>query len=149
MSMFGIFGAGWLNSKYAGNERMSVIILIGAATVSSLLLFFFYNSNVFVVVLLLSLTIAFMYGANTILLTFVPLKYEKYGRVSSVVGFLDFTAYLGAAVAGVLIGFISDRIGWDSVVLSWVVISVLGIVFMYGVKSNIEQKSGEKEVCTT
>ncbi len=148
MSLFGILGAGWLNSKYPGNERKSVIILISAAAVSSLLLYLFFHANAIITITLLSLTIALMYGANTILLTFIPLKYEKYGKVSSAVGFLDFTAYLGAAAAGILIGLISDRIGWNYVVLSWVVISVLGVVFMSACKNEKREKIEEKEVQT-
>lgn len=69
-----------------------------------------------------------MYGANTILLTIIPLGFEKYNRVSAVAGFLDFNSYIGAALAGVLTGIVIDKFGWNYVILGWMGISIIGVI---------------------
>ncbi len=143
MSLIGIFGAGWLIKIFRSNEIKAIAILISGAAFTSLLLYFFLGAGAYFTVLLLSATVALMYGANTILLTIIPLNFEKYNRVSAVAGFLDFFSYMGAAAAGVVTGVIIDHLGWEYVILCWVVLAVLGIVCILSVKSTNKNKQQE------
>ena len=52
----------------------------------------------------------------------------KTGRVSSVNGILDCTGYIAAAVANILFAGIMSRAGWNTVILLWASIGVVGII---------------------
>ena len=51
----------------------------------------------------------------------------KSGVVSSLNGFLDFTGYLAASGANMLFSFSMDSLGWDGIVIMWVILSAIGI----------------------
>lgn len=50
---------------------------------------------------------------------------------------------MGAAAAGVVTGAIIDHLGWEYVILCWVVLAVLGIVCILSVKSTNKNKQRE------
>ena len=47
---------------------------------------------------------------------------------SSVAGFLDFSIYLGAGLSGIITGFLSNRIGWNIVILLWIIVGIAGCI---------------------
>lgn len=155
VSTFGILLSGWLTHLLQGKSKKAVAILFIGAMLSSLSLFLFLGSGVFLVIFLLSLIVAFLYGANTILLTIVPYSFSKYNKVSTVAGALDFCSYIGAACTGVFTGSLVDHIGWNFVILLWALLSVLGVIsiaFSYradqakatAAYKKIEQTAGER-----
>ena len=79
--------------------------------------------------LLLGLISALLYGTNPLLTTLVPMQYDGLGRVGLVAGLDDASIYLGSALAGGLTGLIRQQSGsWQSVYLSWLIVSVVGCV---------------------
>ena len=70
------------------------------------------------------------YGANSILLTALPLGLADEGIVSSSAGFLDFASYVGAGISGVLTGWLVDRWGWSVVFGYWIVAVLMGVVML-------------------
>lgn len=69
-----------------------------------------------------------MFGANTMLLGVIPMNFAKYNKTSSVAGFLDFfCSYLAAGFAAFITGAIVDNVGWNGVMIFWIVCSVVGI----------------------
>ena len=65
---------------------------------------------------------------NTSFLSIYPHRYRKEGNVSSVSGIVDFVTYLGAAVGALVYGVMIDSLGYDSMFISWAVISLLGAI---------------------
>lgn len=128
MSMAGILCSGWLNKRFHGNERRSVLVLFSCSVIAGIILLISLGSGIGITVVLLSIIDACMYGANTLLLTIIPLKFRAFNKVSAVAGCLDFCSYIGAASSGVLTGFAADMLGWKSVVASWSILSAIGIV---------------------
>ncbi len=128
MSLFGILCAGWLNKAFNQRQNISIIVLLVCAGISCLGLYFLMNSNIYICTVLLGLASAFTYGANTLLLTLIPLKFIRYNRVSGVAGFLDFFSYVGAGLTGIVTGLVTDKFGWNGIILSWVTLAVIGIV---------------------
>lgn len=131
MSLLGIMGAGFLNEKLNSWEKNSIMILMAGAILNFFVLYKFFKVNVYINVLLLGLGAALMYGSNTILLTIIPLNFAKYNKVSGVAGFLDFCSYIGAALAGVLAGFIVDKYGWGMVVILWIALAIIGVISIF------------------
>ncbi len=75
---------------------------------------------------LFALSSAAMFGANTMLLTFIPLHYGKIGLASSVSGMLDCFSYAAAAVSNVAVGALSDGAGWVTIFIMFVCCAVVG-----------------------
>lgn len=130
LSFIGIIFSGWLNKLFKYNENRSIAFLLLGGSVTSLILLKFYHSSAVITSILLGLLAALMYGANTLLLTIVPLNFTKYNRVSSIAGFLDFSSYIGSVLSGIFTGYISDTFGWGTMVLSWVILALIGAVVL-------------------
>jgi sugar phosphate permease len=123
----GILLSGWLHKLMHNQSKKAAAVLFTGAVLSSVLLVFLRHSSLPAVVVLLGLTVAFMYGANTILLTIVPYSFGRYGKISTVAGTLDFCSYIGAACTGIVTGAVIDTAGWDGAILLWAVLSVFGV----------------------
>ncbi|MHB8063318.1 MAG: MFS transporter, partial [Ruminiclostridium sp.] len=127
VSILGIVLAGWLNKLFKENEKVPIMFLLFFTSLFCILLFYFSGKNMYIDILLLSLSSALMYGANTLLLTIIPLKFFGYNKVSGIAGFLDFCSYLGAGFSGFLTGSIVDGAGWKYMMLLWAILAILGI----------------------
>lgn len=130
VNFFGVILAGWLNRKLPDQEKLTSLILYSAGVLASLGLFIFSNINAYLSLAFLSCSSALMSGANTILLSIVPLKYARYKKVSAVAGFLDFSVYIGSGATGFLTGLIVDSGGWNHVFAFWVMASLAGALII-------------------
>ena len=122
-----------LGSFLARHARFNIRTLIGFMMLGvgalSLLLTLWPGTGVAVLALLLGLISALLYGTNPLLTTLVPMQYDGLGRVGLVAGLDDASIYLGSALAGGLTGLIRQQSGsWQSVYLSWLIVSVVGCV---------------------
>lgn len=63
---------------------------------------------------------------NTSFLSIYPHRYRHEGNVSSVSGVIDFVTYLGAGVSSVIYGVMIEKLGYDSMFVSWAAVSVIG-----------------------
>lgn len=127
-NFIGIMFAGWLNKRLNNNEKFTSIVLYSAGFIACLGLFVFSEINIFISMICLYLSSALMAGANTLLISIVPLRYSKYNKVSSVAGFLDFCCYVGSGITGIMTGFLVDNVGWNGVLMSWIVVSIIGVI---------------------
>ncbi len=82
-------------------------------------------------ILLLATISAMSYGCNTIFLALIPLKFASENMVSSLVGILDFSTYVGAALSSILTGVLVSEAGWGKLPLMWLVAGGVS-VFLVG-----------------
>ena len=106
-----------------------MLLMIGSSF-ASLGLLLFINVSPLLSVFLIACTSAFMFGANPAMTAIIPLGYRKYGRVSSVAGFIDFSIYIGSGLAGAFTGLIVDIFGWTNVFMMWCLVSLVGAASM-------------------
>lgn len=125
-SFAGIYLSGKLMKQYAGNERIPGIALFSATALLCMLFFLMMGRSVWLDIFFFGAISALLYGVNTLLLTYIPLRLSSCGCPSSVAGLFNFCAYLGAGGAGILLGFFADIGGWQSTVAVWLVLCVLG-----------------------
>ena len=78
-------------------------------------------------VILLALSSAAMLGANTMLLTFLPMRFAHVGRAATFTGMLDTVSYLSSAVSGTVNGNIIENSGWNTLILVWVGLALAGV----------------------
>lgn len=70
-----------------------------------------------------------MLAVNVLLINLLPLMFDRYRRASTVSGTLNAVAYGGSAAASGLIGVITQYGGWNSAVLSWIIMMVAAFLF--------------------
>ena len=78
------------------------------------------------ITVLFALSSSAMFGANTMLLTFIPLHYGRAGLASSVSGMLDCFSYAAAAVSNIAIGALSESFGWSTVFIFFLASAAFG-----------------------
>jgi sugar phosphate permease len=130
MNLAGIFLSGAVAQVFRGQERSAVASLLLACSLGAAALAF-APSSLLLSALLLGAVSCFVYGANTLLLTVIPLQYRRYGLTSTVAGGLDAAAYLGAAASGVLNGWLADGGGWGRAVLSWSAVGLAAALLLW------------------
>ncbi|MGC8971405.1 MAG: MFS transporter [bacterium] len=131
ISLMGLFSAGWLNYKNKNRDELSVVILYSANLVICTVLAVFLDLNIFLTVILLGISSSLLYGANTLLLANIPLRFAEYNSTSTLAGFLDFSSYIGSASASIITGIISTSFSWKAVILLWGLLSLGGVISIY------------------
>lgn len=129
INLAGAFVAVQINKRITKNEFLTVSLMFAVSLVGILGLYFFGRYNVILAVVLMSLSTSSMLGANTMLLTFVPMFFAKVGRASALTGFLDAVSYLSSAVSAAAIGLIAGALGWNTTVIVWAAIAFGGAFF--------------------
>ncbi len=79
----------------------------------------------------LSMIYALVSMVNTSILSMFPLRFAKQDLVASVSGITDFATYLGASIASAIYGLLIENGGYRYMFLSWAVLSLLSIVFLF------------------
>lgn len=128
LPIFELVGIAAAKKSYAvsgSSARKANGIVLASSAVFSLILIFVYK-NTFAAALMLALACAANYGVNPMLTTFIPMEYDKAGRVGFVAGTVDCFIYIGSALAGVLTGAVSESAGWQSVYVLWTAVALAG-----------------------
>ena len=92
-------------------------------TLSSLALFCSTGKNAAFSVFFSALLTGCMHGVNLIQVCMIPPFFKKQGNVS---GVLNACTYIGSATSTYGIAVLSDRIGWSSTLLIWVLLTFAG-----------------------
>ena len=61
----------------------------------------------------------------------VPNRFVRFHRVSTVSGLLNSCTYVGSALSTYGFALLSERFGWKATILSWVALSVLGLIITF------------------
>ena len=130
MISFSLFD--FIHRKFFTNEVVCSAVIFGGSSVFALVLFAFNSllPNAVCAVLLLSLIIGCMHGVNLMLITVVPKRFIKIGRVSTFSGILNACTYIGASLAtpGFAMLKAASKGSWNPTILSWSLISILGAI---------------------
>lgn len=109
-------------------ERARPIMRVGfALSAGFFLIMQFVKAPVFNVVLLI-LALMSMSGVSAMLWSIYIPSLGKTGRASSANGVLDCTGYIAAALANLLFGKIMTGAGWNTVLLLWASVGIIGLI---------------------
>lgn len=127
-SMISFSVAAVLHSKLLKNEVACAAVIFGFSAVCALILYFAneYLNSAVISALLLSLIVAGMHGINLMLITIVPKRFAKSGRVSTFSGILNSCTYVGAAIATYGVAALAERFNWGVTILVWAAVAVVG-----------------------
>lgn len=124
----GVFLARWLLGRYRENARRAMLsMLCLVVAISVLLVPALHLSPIFTVVLI-GLLILSVNGSNWIMISYLPLSFSARNMVSTLVGILDFSVYVGAAVSSPLTGLVLTRYGWPAVPAIWLGLAAVSML---------------------
>jgi OPA family glycerol-3-phosphate transporter-like MFS transporter len=123
----------FMHRKLFKNEvTCAAVIFVGAAAAAGVLYAIgTAGGSVIASTLLLGLIIAFMHGINLMLITVVPKRFLKSGKVSTYSGLLNACTYIGASLSNYGFAVLAESYGWSFTILSWVVISAAGCIICF------------------
>ncbi len=129
-----------LHRKLFKNEVFCAGMIFGFTAILAaivLAMFVFSISSAIISIVLMGVIVANMHGINLMLITVVPKRFVKSGKVSLFSGILNACTYIGAAVGNTAFAWLSTitndpsapegAVSWTPVVISWVAVSVLGL----------------------
>ena len=144
VNLTGAVAAQFVYNRISRNEfTASALFFTLAIAALSALLLWGQNSLVLTLILFALITSSTL-AINTLLVSILPLRFERYGRASSLSGALNAVAYAGSAAAAAAIGFLSQRFGWGATIFSWLAITVVALIFcLAGTKSRLDVKQNQ------
>ena len=134
LPIFNAFGAYLVTPLYKklGENEMKTAGVTGFAALVPLLIMLFMNKlPVYVIIVLLAVTTSVMYALNYLIISLVPVRFSKFGFTSGISGILNSGAHIGCALSSYGFGAISEKAGWSTVIIVWIVSSVLITVFSF------------------
>ena len=130
LPVFAILSVGvtrWLRGR-CKTELHTTILLWGISIVCAAGLLIFHESQLVISVLLMALMTACAHGINLMLICDLPARFVKYGNVSFASGLLNSCTYIGSALSTYGIALLSDEFGWNTTIIAWCVIAVVGLL---------------------
>jgi sugar phosphate permease len=131
INLLGTFAAFWLLKRMKDNEKSVIAVLFILSTLMFTLMYLIDGKLFFTTLIALFLASAAMTGACNMIFSVYCLRFANTGRVSGITGFIDFTAYVAAAMASPAFTSLVAIRGWNATVASWAVISAAGGLFAY------------------
>lgn len=127
----GAIFAGWTSDKIFQSRRAPItaimLFLLGLST----WLFPQIPVEMWSLSLLCLIAIGFMtYGPHVLMVATTPMDYGTRKAASSATGFIDGVGYIGAAITGILSGWLTDVWGWKATFYLWAGASIVAGVFM-------------------
>ena len=119
-----------------GQEKPLLVVSYLACAVFSLLLILLPFSA-WVAVIYLSMIYMAVSVINACMLAFFPIQFSAEGHVASVSGIMDFATYLGTGLSAMIYGVMIDSLGFQSMFLSWILLSLLAIPMLHSKKGEM------------
>jgi OPA family glycerol-3-phosphate transporter-like MFS transporter len=126
MISYSLFDA--LHRKVFPNEIVCAAAIFGGAALCGAILYVInlFASTVITSMLLMALIVACTHGVNMMLISIVPKRFAKSGKVSTFSGLLNAGTYVGAAIATPVFALIAENYSWNTNVLVWGVLAAVG-----------------------
>lgn len=123
----------FMHRKLFKNEvTCAAVIFVGAVVAAAILYAVgLLGGSVIASTLLLALIIAFMHGINLMLITVVPKKFVRSGKVSTYSGILNACTYVGASLSNYGFAVLAESYGWSFTILSWAAVAAAGCLVCF------------------
>lgn len=117
------------NRRVFRNEAAAGVAFYLAALGSIVGMMSGIGSSLYGMIVLFAIVTSMMTAVNTLLISFLPLHFQKEGRVATVSGALNAVTYLGSAAASALFGYTTEYSGWKGTQLIWCLCGGAGMLF--------------------
>ncbi len=127
ISLGGAYAGAWMLKKLKDEIRTCAVFFVSAS--AGLLLLLFAQHGLVLALLGFVLCTFSMMAANTLFINLYPLRYTTCGKAATVSGFLNSSAYLGAALCAGITGSILQAFGWTAIILLWLGLAALAALW--------------------
>lgn len=119
-----------LHRKVFKNEVFcsAIIFIMSAVSAALLYLINVASGSVLFSMLLMAVIVACMHGINLMLITVVPKRFVKSGKVATYSGLLNACTYIGASISTYGFAALAESFGWNFTILTWVMVSLAGVL---------------------
>ncbi len=129
INLLGVFYASWLYPKKIKNIVIAYGTCFLIAIPFTIMLTLTGKIAVLAVVLLLTIVTTMMYAGHQFIDVLIPSYFAKYNRAGSISATINATAAFGSVVGNIAFGYLADKFGWNTTIISWIVIMVASFVF--------------------
>lgn len=128
INVTGAYFAKAVNKKLNSEISTSVVFFAIAAVLLAVLLLS-DGKNMILSLLLMAGVTNCMFAINVMIITMVPLRFSKFGRTSTVGGFLNAMAYIGCGLLNLGAGAILEKSGssWRALFIMWLALAAVAI----------------------
>ncbi len=133
-SMVSFYVFDLLHRKVFRNEVFCSAVIFGGSLAFAILMYAVNTllSSAIISVFVVAMIIACVHGINLMLISVVPKRFAKSGKVATFSGLLNACTYIGAAIATPVFARIAETSGWGVTILSWAIIALLGLAVCLG-----------------
>jgi OPA family glycerol-3-phosphate transporter-like MFS transporter len=117
-NLAGIYAVHYISKMIFKNE-VDCSLFLFAMVVVILLVLAATPQNMIFSLIALGMVTSVMTAINTLLITLVPLRFTRTGRITMAAGLLNTSAYIGSGMAGYGFGKMAEYFGWGIVNLMW------------------------------
>ena len=111
---------------FRGSEHILSALLFSVATLTFAIIVFLNGTSLVLAIVCLVLASASMNSVCNLIYAVYVFRYKETGRISTFTGSLDCSAYIASGVGTKCIGLLVDGIGWNSTVLVWCAVALVG-----------------------
>lgn len=122
VNLLGIRAVKVMSKKIQNNDVLMSLLLYIAAFVLMCILSLTANIHPLWTIIIFSMVSACIFGINTVLISFLSLRFATFGRSATVAGITNAATYAGSALSGWGLGFIAEQYGWSKV--NWILVGL-------------------------
>ena len=127
----GALFAGWASDKFFQSRRAPIMVFMLIGLMGLTILYPHLKHFHWIWSLVCLMAIGFtIYGPHVMICATIPMDYASRKAAASAAGFIDGFGYFGAALTGIISGFLIDHYGWNMAFYFWVVGVFRAIVLM-------------------
>lgn len=131
-NLAGLFIVRKVLSRLRDDNRKTMLVMLALMGASAVMLLVLGVAFPAFNILFIAMITALANGAIWIVISLLPLSFSSRGLVSTIVGLFDFSIYMGASLASVILGVLLALFGWVSIPLVWVIFSLTAILLCLG-----------------
>lgn len=122
MPIFGLFCvrmAAVLHLRIIKDEMREVTLLMSVCAAATLALGLFHTLSPVFSIVMIVLSVGCIHATNTSLTCYLPARFVKSGRVSTVSGLVNAFTYVGSTLATSAVPWLVQATSWQATILSW------------------------------
>ena len=128
--LFGVFAARWVLSAFQDDVRKAALVSATAGCLVAIVLLLTSSHTSTFTVLLIAGMVALTAAVCWFVVSYLPLCFSARNMVSTVVGVLDFSSYVGAAVMSGTLGGLLLRYGWPALPMVWMGLNAASLLLV-------------------
>ncbi len=117
-----------LHRRFLPDPLAGAGVLVGAGALAAGILFGFSRAGAASAVLSMACLSGCAHGVNFLLISLLPSFFKRSGNISTVSGVLNACTYAGSALSVYGTAFLTERSGWESSVLLWLLLCLAGTI---------------------